>query len=131
MVTVSGKRKTAIARATIEKGKGKVRVNNQPLDIYTPELYRLKMMEPLLIATDLAKKVDLQVTVNGGGMSSQADAVRVAIANALVEFSKDEKLEEEFLDYDRNMLVADIRRKESRKPNRHGQARAKTQKSYR
>ena len=52
-------------------------------------------------------------------------------AKALVEYSKNSKLKEQFLEYDRNLLVADVRRKEPAKPNRHGQARAKRQKSYR
>ena len=71
------------------------------------------------------------MNVFGGGISSQADASRLAIAKGLVEFSKNDKLKEDFLNYDRNLLVADVRRKESAKPNRHGQARAKRQKSYR
>jgi ribosomal protein S9 len=53
----------------------------------------------------------------------------LAIARALVE--KDKKLKEVFLDYDRQLLVADVRQKESAKPNSHGKARAKRQKSYR
>ncbi len=75
--------------------------------------------------------MDISINVAGGGISSQADASRLAIAKGLVEFSKSEKLREEFLNYDRNLLVADVRRKEPAKPNRHGQARAKVQKSYR
>ena len=131
VVTQSGKRKRAIARATIRPGKGVVKINNQILDYYEPKLSRLKIREPLIIAGDLLNKVNINVNVVGGGISSQADASRLAIAKALVEFSKSEKLKEQFLNYDRNLLVADVRRKEPAKPNRHGQARAKRQKSYR
>ena len=131
VVTESGKRKRAIARATIRPGKGIVKINNQILDSYEPKLSRLKVREPLIIAGDLLNKVNINVNVVGGGISSQADASRLAIAKALVEFSKSDKLKEEFLNYDRNLLVADVRRKEPAKPNRHGQARAKRQKSYR
>ena len=131
VVTESGKRKQAIARATIRPGKGIVKINNQVLDSYEPKLSRLKIREPLIIAGDLLNKVDIRVNVSGGGISSQADASRLAIAKALVEFSKSDKLKEQYLNYDRNLLVADVRRKEPAKPNRHGQARAKRQKSYR
>ncbi|MBW2975875.1 30S ribosomal protein S9 [Candidatus Woesearchaeota archaeon] len=131
VVLSSGKRKMAIARAAIRPGKGTVKINNQLLDFYEPEISRLKLKEPLIIAGDIINKVDISVNVHGGGISSQADASRLAIAKGLVEFSKSDKLKEQFLDYDRNLLVADVRRKEPSKPNRHGQARAKRQKSYR
>jgi small subunit ribosomal protein S9 len=130
-IVASGKRKRAIARATIRSGKGVVKVNNLILDCYEPKISRLKLREPLIIAGDLINKVNINVRVFGGGISSQADASRLAIAKGLVEFSKSDKLKEEFLNYDRNLLVADVRRKEPAKPNRHGQARAKRQKSYR
>ena len=131
IVTATGKRKRAIARATIRPGNGIVKVNNMILDFYEPKLSRLKLREPLIIAGDLVSKVNINVNVFGGGISSQADASRLAIAKGLVEFSKNDKLKEDFLNYDRNLLVADVRRKEPAKPNRHGQARAKKQKSYR
>ena len=131
IVTASGKRKRAIARATIKQGKGIVKVNNLNLDFYEPKISRLKLKEPLIIAQDFVNKVDININVFGGGMASQADASRLAIAKGLVEYSKSEKLKEDFLKYDRNLLVADSRHKESSKPNRHGQARAKRQKSYR
>ena len=131
IVTASGKRKRAIARATIRTGKGVVKINNRLLDFYEPKISRLKLREPLIIAGDLMKKADVSVNVAGGGISSQADASRLAIAKGLVEFSKSDKLKEQFLNYDRNLLVADVRRKEPAKPNRHGQARSKRQKSYR
>ena len=91
----------------------------------------MKIREPLILAGDAAGKVDIDVTVIGGGIASQADAARLAIAKSLVSFTKGTKLREMFLQYDRNMLVADVRRKEVKKPNRHGKARAKVQKSYR
>lgn len=130
-VTSSGKRKRAIARATIRPGSGIVKINNRLLDFYEPKLSRLKVKEPIIIAGDIINKIDISLDVIGGGISSQADASRLAIAKGLVEFSKSDKLKEEFLNYDRSLLVADVRRKEKAKPNRHGQARSKVQKSYR
>ena len=126
-----GKRKRAIARATLREGKGKIRINHLLLDIYEPKLARLKLREPLLLAGDVVNKVDIDINVLGGGVNSQAEASRLAIAKALVEYTKSERLKETFLKYDRNLLVADVRRKEPAKPNRHGQARSKVQKSYR
>ena len=128
IIHTSGKRKRAVARATLKPGKGKVRVNNQMLDVYEPKLSRMKIQEPLILAGDVGS-VDIEVNVIGGGISSQAEAARLAIARALVQSSK--KLEKVFLNYDRNLLVADVRRKESSKPNCRGQARSKRQKSYR
>ena len=130
-IITSGKRKRAIARAILTQGNGAVRVNHIPVDFIEPKMSRLKLMEPLILSGDVANKVDINVTVAGGGISSQAEASRLAIAKALVEFAKNDKLKEIFLGYDRNLLVADVRRKEPAKPNRHGKARSKVQKSYR
>src|SRR3989344_3907679 len=128
---VSGSRKRAKARVTISEGKGVVKINNQALEEYGNEVARMKIKEPLYIAGDLAKKIDIKARVNGGGWQSKAEAVRLGIARGLVEFSKSDKLKKQFLDYDRHLLVADIRRKEVTKPNDSGRARAKRQKSYR
>ena len=131
IIHMSGKRKRAIARATLKVGKGKIKINNQILEFFEPKFAMMKIMEPLILAEDLAKKVDIDINVAGGGIISQAEAIRLAIARALVEYSKSNSLKEAFLKYDRHLLVADTRRKEASKPNRHGQARAKRQKSYR
>ncbi len=130
-LNVSGKRKRAIAKAVIRQGTGVVRVNSRLVDFYQPDVARLKIQEPLIIAGDSAAKFDISVKVSGGGVMSQAEAARLSIARALSGFTKDKKLEKTFLDYDRHLLVADIRRKEVRKPNTHGKARSKRQKSYR
>lgn len=127
----SGKRKTATARAMIKQGNGFVRINNIPIDFVHPKISRLKLREPLILAGDMASKVDIDINVAGGGITSQAEASRLAIAKALVNFTKSDKLKETFLNYDRTLLVADVRFKETAKPNRHGQARSKVQKSYR
>jgi len=130
-IITSGKRKRAIARATLKEGKGIIRVNKILIDFYEPRMYRLKLREPLILAGDIINKINITVKVMGGGIASQAEASRLAIARALVEYTKSDRLKDKFLKYDRQLLVADIRRKEPSKPNRHGQARAKKQKSYR
>ena len=130
VILTSGKRKQAIARAVVKKGTGMIRVNSKPLDMVEPKYYRLKMQEPLILGEKYANKIDISIKVAGGGMNSQADACRLAIAQGLVEFSKDDKLKKLFLDYDRNLLVADVRRKEASKPG-NSKARHKRQKSFR
>ncbi|MBI4438609.1 30S ribosomal protein S9 [Candidatus Woesearchaeota archaeon] len=130
-INASGKRKKAIARAVLVPGSGIVRINGRLVDSYEPKLARMKVMEPLLLAQSYASKVDIAISVRGGGVFSQADAARLTIARALVQFSRDKELEKELLEYDRHMMVADVRRREPRKPNTHGKARAKVQKSYR
>jgi small subunit ribosomal protein S9 len=130
VVIESGKRKSAIARASIKKGKGRVRINRIPIEIFEPEIARLKIKEPILIAGKKMDKVDVYVDVKGGGFMGQAEAARTAIARALVEFLKDEKLKELFKKYDRSLLVSDARRKEPKHPLGRG-ARSKRQKSYR
>jgi len=130
IVNTSGKRKTAVARATVQKGKGRVRINKKPVELYQPEIARLKILEPLMLADRHVEKVDIDVDVQGGGFMSQANAVRTAIARGLLEFTGDPSLKVSFLDFDRNLLVNDARIKEQKKPLGRG-ARRKRQKSYR
>ncbi len=130
-VHVAGKRKTAIARATIKKGTGKLLINNVSIDVYSPQLSKERIQEPVILLGERAKELDISVTINGGGVTSQADAARVAIGKGIVAFTKDKSVEEMFMDYDRQLLVADVRQKEPAKPGRHGSARSKRQKSYR
>ena len=115
VILASGKRKRSIARAVLKEGKGKIRVNKILLKNYAPLMAQQRLMEPLFLAGDVANKVDINVKVNGGGWHSQADAARLSIAKALAEYDK--KLRKPFLEYDRHLLVADVRHKETRKPN--------------
>ena len=124
----SGKRKTAIAKATLKPGKGIVRINSKLLENYEPLVGRMKIMEPLILSEDVIKKFNISVKVKGGGWSSQTEAIRLAVGRCLVDASN--PLKEKFLKYDRQLLIADTRRKEVCKPN-DSKARAKRQKSYR
>lgn len=126
----SGTRKRAVARATIKEGTGKIVVNKIMLDNYSPDVARMKILEPILLAEKLGEGIDIKVSVNGGGFMAQADAARLAISRALVEYTKSDALKQKYLSYDRQMLVADVRQKEMCKPN-DSKARAKRQKSYR
>ena len=128
VVHVSGKRKRAVARVTLKPGKGIIRVNRLLLDHYQPETSRMRIMEPLFLAGDIAKKVDISVNVNGGGFNAQADACRTGIGKALVQLVP--ALKSTFLEYDRALLVSDKRRTEPSKPN-DSKPRKARQKSYR
>ncbi len=130
IIHAAGKRKRAVARATLRPGHGTVRINSRNLSIIEPELFRLRLQEPLLLAGELAGQVDISVNVSGGGRSGQVEASRLAIAKVLAEYGGSE-LKKTFLDYDRHLLVADTRFKEARKFGTHSRARAKRQKSYR
>ncbi|MEM1540518.1 MAG: 30S ribosomal protein S9 [Candidatus Bathyarchaeia archaeon] len=131
VLVVSGKRKTAIARAVIKPGIGRIRINMVPLEIYQPEVARQKIMEPLIQAGDeIWKQLDIDIKVSGGGYMGQAEAARMAIANALLKWTKSTQLRTTFIEYDRTMVVGDPRRKEPKKFGGPG-ARARDQKSYR
>ncbi len=130
-VNAIGRRKTAKARATLRDGDGEVRVNKKPLSRFS-EMEELRMKEPLRLASEISDDVDIDVNVNGGGKMGQAEAARMAIARALVEYSDGDELRQKMLDYDRYLLVEDFRRTETRKPSQSSKgARHKTQKSYR
>jgi len=130
VVLAVGRRKAAIARVTVKDGSGRVYINGRLLDVYEPELARLRISEPLTLAPELANKVDIYVDVEGGGFMGQADAVRTGIAKGLIEWAGDAKLRETFKQYDWAMVKSDVRFKESKKPGGRG-ARSKFQKSYR
>jgi len=130
-LTISGKRKTAIAKATISEGDGKVLINKIPYENYD-FFKKLIIDEPIEITKKTLGKFnfDIKVNVKGGGSESQIEASRLAIARALVEFTKSDELKRAFSDYDKNLLIADTRRKEAYKPG-DSKARRKRQKSFR
>jgi small subunit ribosomal protein S9 len=130
VVLVSGKRKTAIARAIVKTGSGKTFVNGIPLLTYTPEVSRTKISEPLVLSGERSKALDFNVRVNGGGLISQAEAARMAIAKGLVTWTRSSELRKIMTNYDRTMLAGDPRRKEPKKFGGPG-ARRREQKSYR
>ena len=81
----TGRRKTSTARVFLNSGSGKITVNGRPLDeFFGRETARMVVRQPLAV-TDMADKVDVQVTVTGGGNTGQAGAIRHGIARALVE----------------------------------------------
>ena len=84
----TGRRKTAAARVFISSGTGRIMVNSQPLDeFFGRETARMVVRQPLQVA-DLTDKLDLKVTVRGGGNTGQAGAIRHGIARALVAYDE-------------------------------------------
>jgi small subunit ribosomal protein S9 len=113
-----GKRKRSIAFATIKKGKGVVRINGINLEVYSDAISRLRIKEPLILAGESLEPVNIDVKVSGGGTQSQAEAIRLAVAKAIIAYTKKDSLKSKFIEYDRHLLVADKRRTEPQKPNR-------------
>jgi len=129
-VIARGKRKTSIARATIKSGSGKVRVNSKLVDGLNNSYVIGIIKEPLGYVGPEANNIDVSVNVSGGGTMGQAQAVRTAIAKALIEYFPKLDLKKKFLDIDRSLVIEDPRRVEPKKY-RGPKARARFQKSYR
>ncbi len=130
-IITSGKRKSAVARAIIEKGSGKISINKK--NYSNLQMFdKLKIEEPLRIAKKILGNLnfDVNIRVFGGGEKGQIEAARLALAKAIVKFANNESLNKAYLDYDRNLLVADVRRKEAYKPG-DSKARKKRQSSKR
>lgn len=128
-IVARGKRKQAVARATINKGSGTVRINGVSLTAYNNKYITEMINQPIRYVTEAAS-VDISVNVFGGGIMGQAQAARTAIANALVKYFPDLKLKEKFIEIDRSLIVEDTRRVEAKKY-KGPKARARYQKSYR
>ncbi|KAF5356200.1 hypothetical protein D9756_004110 [Leucocoprinus leucothites] len=129
---------TATAVAHAKEGRGLIRINGSPINLVQPEILRLKVYEPVLVAGEDAFSVlDIRVRVKGGGHTSQVYAIRQAIAKALVAYYakyvdaySSLELKKKLVAYDRALLIADPRRMEPKKFGGAG-ARARRQKSYR
>ena len=130
-VVTSGKRKRAIARVVLVEGAGEIIINNKNY-LHLQMFDKLKIQEPIKIAEHILKKINFnaRISVKGGGEKGQIDAARTALARAIVKFSNSKELSEAFSEYDRNLLVADVRRKEQYKPG-DSKARSKRQASKR
>lgn len=129
-IVTRGKRKEAIARATVKPGLGRYLVNNVAVSTFSSPLLRYVYLEPLQFFPD-ADKFDLSVTVTGGGASGQAQAARTAVARGLLEaHGENDSIKQQMLAFDRSLLVEDPRRVEPKKF-KGPKARARFTKSYR
>ncbi|MEK6856044.1 MAG: 30S ribosomal protein S9 [Nanoarchaeota archaeon] len=129
---ISGKRKTAVSKLRFIPGTGNIFFNGLAYSAL-PLFHRLALIEPIRIYEhEMNEKVkfDFLITAMGGGKESQIQAARLAIAKSLVKSTGSDTLRKAYIKYDRNILVADSRRKEANKPG-DSSPRAKRQKSYR
>jgi len=130
-IITSGKRKSAVARVVLTEGNGQITLNKrayQNLQFFD----RLRIEEPIKITEKIIGNLNVNAAINtrGGGEKSQIEAARLALGRALSTFYNSKELTETFLNYDRGLFVADVRRKETYKPG-DSKARRKRQKSYR
>ena len=125
-----GARKTSRATAAVILGKGRIRINGVPLEVWQPEVARLHMMAPVAIVGELREKFDVDVNVSGGGFMSQADAAAMALARAFLDQQKGAALREKMAAYNKYLLAGDPRQTEPKKFGGPG-ARRRRQKSYR
>jgi small subunit ribosomal protein S9 len=89
LVQATGRRKESVARVRIREGTGQVRLNGRPLEAYFPTMaVRLRVMEPLQVSQTQGR-FDIDATLEGGGITGQADALRLGIARGLVEIDPD------------------------------------------
>ena len=111
LVQSTGRRKAAIARVRIRPGTGVVTVNGRPIDEYFPSAtHRMIITEPLRLV-ERAEAYDIDTTMDGGGVSGQAGALRLGIARALAELDPDVRVPLKRAGF----LTRDAREKESKK----------------
>jgi small subunit ribosomal protein S9 len=92
VTNTSGRRKTAVARIYVKAGNGEILINNKPYDKYfTTLVNQFKVMQPLQM-TDNVGKYDIKINVDGGGVTGQAEAVRLAISKSLCEINPEFRL---------------------------------------
>jgi len=130
-IITSGKRKSSVAKAIIKEGSGKISIGGKNYKSI-PKFEKLKIEEPLRIAEKILGKInfDVNISIKGGGEKSRIIAARLALAKAIVKFSNSKELQEAYSNYDKFLLVADVRRKETYKPG-DSKARKKRQSSKR
>jgi len=127
---VTGSVKSAVARAVVKQGSGRVTINGCPAENWLYDPYRMLALTPLKLLPEHFKDVDVEVKVEGGGHSSQARAVMQALARGITQWTRSSSVRNIFRVFDRHLLSGDPRRKEPKKFGGPG-ARRRFQKSYR
>lgn len=92
VVNTIGRRKTAVARVYLSKGKGKITVNNKEAkEVFPIDVLQSKLVQPFVL-TDTVGKYNVSVNVSGGGINGQVEAIRLGISRALVEVSAENRV---------------------------------------
>ena len=90
-VNAVGRRKAAVARVIVKEGNGAITINKRPLEVYFPSSILHYIVKQPLLTLEAAEKYDVKVHLDGGGYKGQAEALRLAIARALVKINPDDK----------------------------------------
>ena len=91
MVNAVGRRKSAVARIFVTEGTGKITINKKDLQDYFPSSILQYVVKQPLMTLNVAEKYDIKVNLDGGGFTGQSQALRLAIARALVKINADDK----------------------------------------
>ena len=91
MVNALGRRKSAVARIYVTEGTGKITINKKDLQVYFPSSILQYVVKQPLAALNVVEKYDIKVNLDGGGFTGQSQALRLAIARALVKINADDK----------------------------------------
>ncbi|MGN1252609.1 MAG: 30S ribosomal protein S9 [Muribaculaceae bacterium] len=90
-VNAVGRRKAAVARVIVKEGNGNITINKRPLDVYFPNSILQYIIKQPLTTLGVAEQYDINVNLDGGGYTGQAEALRLAIARALVKINPEDK----------------------------------------
>ena len=121
VINAIGRRKSSIARVYVSEGTGKITINKKDLEVYFPSAILQYVVKQPLNLLDVAEKYDIKANLDGGGFTGQSQALRLAIARALVKINEEDKKklkDEGFLtrDRDEGFLTRDSREVERKKP---------------
>ena len=114
MIQAVGRRKTAVARVLLRPGEGEWTINGRPMAEYFPRKTHQSRVEEPLQVTEMDGRFDIQIRVNGGGLTGQADAIRLGVSRALVDYDEEQRSALRT----RGLLTRDPRKVERKKPGR-------------
>ena len=112
VVNVIGRRKSAVARVYVSEGTGKITINKKDISVYFPSAILQYVVKQPLLLLDAAEKYDIKANLDGGGFTGQSQALRLAIARALVKINEEDKKGLK----DAGFLTRDSRAVERKKP---------------
>ena len=114
IINAIGRRKSAVARVYVSEGTGKITINKRDLTEFFPSAILQYVVKQPLELLQVAEKYDIKANLNGGGFTGQSQALRLAIARALVKINAEDKKTLK----DQGFLTRDAREVERKKPGR-------------